>query len=252
MNYEALDESIEYLELVSEGVNTELWAESKKINKKFKSAMKEAKACLKKRQFKEAKGHIAEGRKAVEEYAKFVDKTKADHDDVGEAIGGYFLGCLNNFGRVGLQLAICLGGAVAGGVAGGLAGGAAGHAINKASGGIADSLLADFEDLQDFWNESAVVTEGLKDVTATAGASLGSYIGAIPGSIMTIIKGIILTIKDIKNIVVSFRDKKENAVDALNYYRQQCKTAAQDYALMLKKLEAACDKLEKETNAVKK
>ena len=112
MNYEALDESLEYLDVISEGANAELWKESAKVRKEFTASIKAAKAKIKEKKFKDAKKDIAAARKTLNEYSKYIDTFQSD--GAISVITGYWMGCLNAIGRQGLSLVLAIIGTFAG------------------------------------------------------------------------------------------------------------------------------------------
>lgn len=112
MNYEALDEALEYIEVVEEGANAELWKESSKIRKEFSDAVKQAKGKIKTKDYKGAKKDIEDARKVVNKYVKYIDNFKSDGPV--SVFTGYWIACLNSMLRLGLSLVIAIVGSVAG------------------------------------------------------------------------------------------------------------------------------------------
>ena len=104
MNYQALDEALEYIEVVEEGVNADLLKETSKFKKNYREKIKIAKKHIKANEYKEAKKAISEASKIVEDYSKFVEK--ANYGTVGSAVIGWFLGGLVEMGELALPLAL--------------------------------------------------------------------------------------------------------------------------------------------------
>ena len=231
INYEALDESIEYLDLVSEGVNAELWKGSHKYKKEFREATKAAKKACKEKRYADAKSALKDASKIANEYAKFIDGIKAEEGDYFTTVVGWLVAGINDFTIYWKEWTIYLGGAVAGGVIAGTTGTLAGAAAGKAMG---------FSDFDAYLTASTAGSEA---------ASIGSVIGALPGMVLTIIKTVKETIKEVKGMISSFKKDKDNGVDAMNRYRVQCKNLAKDFATMAEKSIKAVDEIEKADKA---
>ena len=91
MDYYALDEALEYIQLVEEGANMELTKKMRSTTKDYKAACKAATEAVKKHDFKAAKAKAKEALKAAEDLQDYANNMKGE---TASAFIGFFLGDL--------------------------------------------------------------------------------------------------------------------------------------------------------------
>jgi hypothetical protein len=88
MDYYALDEALEYIEAVNEGVNKDILSQDMKIRKEYRSNVSDAKKFIKDKEYKKAKESIGKARGVLDDYIKFLDDSKKDDTKGSKVISG--------------------------------------------------------------------------------------------------------------------------------------------------------------------
>lgn len=109
INYEALDEALNLIEVIEEGANMELTKKMSSTTKEYKAACKAAKEAVKQHDFKTAKSKVNVALKAAEDLKKYADDMKAEKNS---AFVGFFLGSLYGCCQCIVPIAICTVGAI--------------------------------------------------------------------------------------------------------------------------------------------
>ena len=232
MNYEALDEALEYIEAVNEGVNADITTATTKMRKDYREAIKRAKARIKLKEFKEAKKDIADARKVLEDYDKFLESTSENDTTKSNVIGGLIYTGFY-FAKVAVPFAIAIAGLIV-----------AKTQLKKLDNTklgdtkiyipklTAENIRKSINDHIDSINKIANRGENAANVSAVA-------------SITGLVIAILNTCKDLVEFKeIADKDKAEGKDPDNNSYRVQCRASIKRLASNLKKLEDNIDKLE--------
>lgn len=235
MDYYALDEAIEYIEAVNEGVNKDILSQDMKIRKEYRSNVSDAKKFIKDKEYKKAKESIGKARGVLDDYIKFLDDSKKDDTKGSKVISG-ILGTLLMISDCTVPLAITALGV--GGVAFG----------EKRLENISrERFKLKFSEYKNFGvEELANAIEKAKDRgkelnklegKAFSVAASGAIL-AIAGSITTIVVAILTTIKNIKEIQRQQEEAKKDGKEFdNNILRIKCREQVKKLQDNLKKLE---------------
>ena len=223
MNYEALDEALEYIEAVNEGVNADISAATSKMRKEYRAYLKDAKAAIKAHNPDKAKEHLKKAETVVDDYIKFLESTKAEDVKGSNAIGT-IIGVLVVFAKCSIPLAI-------------LAYMAVSQAVNKKKREAAtENLRAIMDEAEEALNNFDVKFDGKANFEVIINfAKKAAALDIIGPAVAAAIVAIVNVSKDIKSINEELKNDKD---PDYNYYRQQSIRFAKDLKAKLKKFEA--------------
>ena len=242
MDYYTLDEALEYIEAVNEGVNKDILSQDMKIRKEYRSNVSDAKKFIKDKEYKKAKESIGKARGALDDYIKFLDDSKED-DTKGSKIISGILGTLVMISDCTVPLAITAAGAI-------------GVSIteNKLKQIEAKSKEIHITEVKKFGVDELVdmiertkkrYEERQKERNKVGNFGIGAALIAIAGSIVTIVVAILTTIKNIKEIQRQQEEAKKDGKEFdNNILRIKCREQVKKLQDNLKKLEDQIGKAE--------
>ena len=223
MNYEAIDEALEYIEAVNEGVNADISAATSKMRKEYRAYLKDAKAAIKAHYPDKAKEHLKKAENVVDDYIKFLESTK-EKDVKGSNAIGTIIGVLVVFAKCSIPLAI-------------LAYMAVSQAVNKKKREAAtENLRVMMDEAEEALNNFDVKFDGKANFEIIINfAKKAAALDIIGPAVVAAIVAIVNVAKDIKSINEELKNDKD---PDYNYYRQQSIRFAKDLKAKLKKFES--------------